>query len=73
MANIPYTDYDRNILERISWRLYDLEQLHPTVTGGPAAGEALPLVTLLTNMRDTLIAHSQDLAAIKQKLGIPAE
>jgi hypothetical protein len=56
VATIPYDTYDRGVLERISWRLSDMQQLHNTVTGGPVAGEALPIVPLLTQTRDLGLA-----------------
>ena len=81
MADIPYTTYDRDVIERISWRVYHALQMHPLfsaqLSSGVTLAESTPLVTALVGLQDTLTAHGQqlvairaDLAAIKQKLGI---
>lgn len=78
---IPFTDYHQDILERLSNRLFHLEQFHTsfsvTLSSGVTLAENIPLVTALIGIRDTQTAHGaqlvairNDLAAIKAKLGI---
>lgn len=70
MAAIPYEDYDRNVIERTSWRVYSALQMLNTVAGGPTAGEQIPLVAKLNAIHAGVAANAQSLAQIKAALGI---